>query len=104
MSPAQKLRMVADRYNAGIQLKAVGLRLKHPDWPEHRLVFEARCSLLFAGIQEIERLPNQRVPDALKSKFLKVFCIGGGKLGYAVVAQGQAQTCVDDARKPSLRC
>ena len=49
MSPAQKLRMVADMYNAGIQLKAAGLRLKHPDWPEHRLVFEARRSLLFAG-------------------------------------------------------
>lgn len=49
MSPAQKLRMVADMYNAGIQLRAAGLRLKHPDWPEHRLVFEARRSLLFAG-------------------------------------------------------
>lgn len=49
MSPAQKLRMVADMYNAGIQLRAAGLRLKHPDWPEQRLVFEARRSLLFAG-------------------------------------------------------
>ncbi len=49
MSPARKLRMVADMYHAGIQLKAAGLRLKHPDWSEHRLVFEARRSLLFAG-------------------------------------------------------
>ena len=42
-------RKVADLYHAGIRLKAAGLRLKHPDWPEQRLLFEARRSLLFAG-------------------------------------------------------
>jgi hypothetical protein len=49
MTPAQKLRLVADLYNAGIRLKAAGLRLVHPDWSEARLLFEARRSLLFAG-------------------------------------------------------
>ena len=49
MAPAQKLRLVADLYHAGIRLKAAGLRLKHPDWPEQRLLFEAKRSLLYAG-------------------------------------------------------
>lgn len=49
MSPVQKLRMVADLYEVGIRLKAAGLRMKHPDWPQERLLFEARRSLLFAG-------------------------------------------------------
>ena len=49
MSPAQKLRMVSELYEAGIRLKAAGLRMKHPDWPQERLLFEARRSLLFAG-------------------------------------------------------
>ena len=49
MTPAQKLRMVADLYHAGISLKAAGLRMQHPDWPQERLLFEARRSLLFAG-------------------------------------------------------
>lgn len=49
MTPAQKLRMVADLYDAGIRLKAAGLRLKHPDRPPQRLLFEARRSLLYAG-------------------------------------------------------
>ena len=49
MTPAQKLQMVADLYEAGIQLRAAGLRLAHPDWPSERLEFEARRSLLYAG-------------------------------------------------------
>ena len=49
MTPAQKLQMVADLYHAGIQLKAVGLRMAHPDWPRDRLEREARRSLLYAG-------------------------------------------------------
>lgn len=49
MNPAQKLRMVAGLYEAGIQLKVAGLRMAHPDWPEDRLEFEARRSLLHAG-------------------------------------------------------
>ena len=43
------LRMVADLYHAGISLKAAGLHMKHQDWPQERLLFEARRSLLFAG-------------------------------------------------------
>ena len=49
MSPAQKRRMVADLYEAGIQLRVAGLRAAHPDWPSERLEFDARRSLLFAG-------------------------------------------------------
>lgn len=49
MTPAQKLQMVADLYYAGIQLKAAGLRMNHPDWSEERLDLEARRSLLYAG-------------------------------------------------------
>jgi hypothetical protein len=49
MTPAQKLRMVADLYDAGIRLKAAGLRLKYPDWTTQQLLFEARRSLLYAG-------------------------------------------------------
>ena len=49
MTPAQKLQMVADLYNAGIRLKASGLRLAHPDWPDERLEREARRSLRYAG-------------------------------------------------------
>jgi len=49
MSPARKLRMVAELYEAGIKLRAAGLRLAHPDWPQERLEQEARRSLSHAG-------------------------------------------------------
>lgn len=49
MTPAEKLRMVADLYRAGIQLKVAGLRMAHPEWTEARLLHEARASLLHAG-------------------------------------------------------
>jgi hypothetical protein len=49
MSAAEKLRMVASLYEAGIRLRVAGLRLAHPDWPRERLEFEARRSLLYAG-------------------------------------------------------
>ena len=49
MTPAQKLEMVADLYEAGIQLRVAGLRHEHPDWPKERLEFEARRSLLLSG-------------------------------------------------------
>ena len=49
MTPAQKLQMVADLYDAGIRLKAAGLRLENPDWTDERLDREARRSLLYAG-------------------------------------------------------
>ena len=49
MTPEQKLQRVAQLYEAGIQLKAAGLRLAHPDWPAERLEREARRSLLYAG-------------------------------------------------------
>lgn len=49
MSPAQKLKMVSDLYETGIQLRIAGLRSAHPDWSTERLDFEARRSLLHAG-------------------------------------------------------
>jgi hypothetical protein len=49
MSPADKLRMVADLYETGIRLRIAGLRMTHPDWPDERLAHEARRSLLYAG-------------------------------------------------------
>jgi hypothetical protein len=49
MSPAEKLRMVAQLYEAGIKLRAAGLRLAHPDWSQERLEREARRSLSHAG-------------------------------------------------------
>ena len=49
MTPAQKLRMVAELYEAGIRLRVAGLRIAHPDWPQDRLEREARRALLYAG-------------------------------------------------------
>ena len=49
MTPAEKLRMVCELYEAGIRLRMAGLRTAHPDWPEERLEREARRALLFAG-------------------------------------------------------
>jgi hypothetical protein len=49
MTPAEKLRMVADLYEMGIRLRVAGLRMQHPDWSDARLEFEARRSLLYAG-------------------------------------------------------
>ena len=49
MTPAQKLEMVCDLYETGIQLRIAGLRMKHPDWSLERLDREARRSLLYAG-------------------------------------------------------
>jgi len=49
MTPAQKLKMVAELYETGIRLRMAGLRLAHPDWPDERLEREARRSLLYAG-------------------------------------------------------
>jgi len=49
MTPAEKLRMVADLYETGIRLRVAGLRMTHPDWPDDRLEREARRSLLYAG-------------------------------------------------------
>jgi hypothetical protein len=49
MTPAQKLRMLAQLYDAGIRLKMQGLRSAHPDWPAERLEREARRALLYAG-------------------------------------------------------
>jgi len=48
-TPAQKLEAVAALYALGIRLKVAGLRMTHPDWPDERLLYEARRSLSHAG-------------------------------------------------------
>ena len=49
MTPAEKLRMVADLYETGIRLRMAGLRMAHSDWSDERLEHEARRSLLYSG-------------------------------------------------------
>lgn len=49
MTPAEKVRMVCALYETGIRLRVAGLRMQHPDWPQQRLDFEARRSLMYAG-------------------------------------------------------
>lgn len=49
MTPAEKLRLVAQLYDAGIRLRIAGLRAVHPDWTDERLEREARRALLYAG-------------------------------------------------------
>jgi hypothetical protein len=48
-TPARKLAMVCDLYQAGIALRVAGLRLQHADWPREKLEFEARRALRYAG-------------------------------------------------------
>lgn len=49
MTPAEKIQRVADLYEAGIRLRMEGLRMRHPDWTNEQLSFEARRSLRHAG-------------------------------------------------------
>lgn len=49
MTPAQKLKRVAELYEAEIRLRMAGLRLTHPGWPDERLEREARRSLLLSS-------------------------------------------------------
>jgi hypothetical protein len=49
MTPARKLAMLCELYDAGIALRIAGLRLQHPDWPRERQEFEARRALRRAG-------------------------------------------------------
>lgn len=49
LTPERKLALVSDLYDAGIALRAAGLRLQHPDRPLAELEFEARRALRHAG-------------------------------------------------------
>ena len=49
MSPAKKLQMVAELYEAGIRLRIAGLRMTYPEKSVQELEREARRSLLYAG-------------------------------------------------------
>ena len=49
MTPAAKFQSVVELYEAGIRLRMEGLRMRHPDWMDEQLSFEARRSLRHAG-------------------------------------------------------
>jgi len=49
MTPARKLGLLCDLYDAGIALRVAGMRQRHPDWPREKLEFEARRALRCAG-------------------------------------------------------
>ena len=49
MTPAEKLQMVADLYEAEIGRRMEGLRTRHPDWTDEQLSFEARRSFSESG-------------------------------------------------------
>jgi hypothetical protein len=49
MTPAEKIQRVVDLYQAGIRLRMEGLRMRHLDWTDEQLSFEARRSLRHAG-------------------------------------------------------
>jgi len=49
MTPAEKIQRAADLYEAGIRLRMEGLRMRHRDWTDEQLSFEARRSLRHAG-------------------------------------------------------
>jgi hypothetical protein len=49
MSPGRKIELVCELYRTGVRLRVAGLRLRHPDWTDAQLEFEARRALRHAG-------------------------------------------------------
>jgi len=51
MSPARRLAIAGELYEAAWQLKAAGLRREHPDWPEEHVLGKLRRVFLtgYAG-------------------------------------------------------
>lgn len=48
MSPARKLELAGRFYLASRHLKAQGLRMQHPDWPEERINDRVKELFLYA--------------------------------------------------------
>jgi hypothetical protein len=48
MTPEQKLRTAAQMYWAARELRAVGMRTRHPDWTEEQIQKEVREAFLYA--------------------------------------------------------
>ena len=49
MTPEQKLRIAFDLYCSARELKAAGLRARHPDWPEKQIQEKVREIFLYAA-------------------------------------------------------
>jgi hypothetical protein len=65
MSPAQKLRMVCDLHETGIEPGSRGCGAAHPDLPPKRLDFEACRSLLYAGTRPLAPCRNRSSASGL---------------------------------------
>lgn len=48
MTPEQKLKVAFQLYDSAKELKAAGLRLQNPDWPEERIQERVREIFLYA--------------------------------------------------------
>ncbi len=49
MRIGQKIEMITMMRETGIALRIVGLRMRHPDWPEEKLELEARKAAMVAS-------------------------------------------------------
>jgi len=49
MTPARKIEMICNLYDAGIALRVAGLKRMHPTIPVAELEFQARRALRHAG-------------------------------------------------------
>lgn len=48
MSVAEKLEAMAQMHRFGLDLRKMGLRMRHPDWSEEKIDLEARRAALYA--------------------------------------------------------
>jgi hypothetical protein len=48
LTPEQKLRTAAQMYWAARELRAAGLRARHPDWTEKQIQEEVRLAFMYA--------------------------------------------------------
>lgn len=48
MTPAQKLEIMRRMRESAIELRRIGLRMRHPDWPEEQIEREARHAAMYA--------------------------------------------------------
>ena len=48
LTPEQKLRTAARMYWAARELRAAGLRTRHPDWTEKQIQEEVRLAFMYA--------------------------------------------------------
>ena len=48
MSVAEKFRLICGMRATGLELRKIGLRMRHPDWPSRRIEHEARKAATYA--------------------------------------------------------